>query len=792
MIKTPKRIPVTEEIKQRYKQYNYSEFYVFDTDFLEEYKEKIINIFLSEEKRRKIKDNMGSINEFVIGDRIRAGLGRLCCSSTSIHMDISFADITEDSFKLKPGCEYIETIFIHELLHAASKNPITGAMGIEEHVFDSLGRRIGRKNTGLNEGITQFLAEKISGKPVDDSIDSYPFSKKVVSLLVDVLGPDAMMESYFDHTDALKKLMNEVSKDPNYFDEFNKKLDTINRLDITIKRIQRGNIIPTNPDSLAKMEAVVAAQKEALMENFFSKIILPKVQEANIEKRQDILLSLSTKHGKILGSVEKYIPNIRNTELAFEYISDSKITSIQKEIEKYGINFEKILTAAKQINDHLIFANELEKEFIATVDEFYDEKKPTFEKKNNQLTPLLKRELERFVTSLDVLEREARSDLDKENVEGFKKFLKAYFHKIPNLEEEIEKIRQERNIKIQEAAIEKAIPPEIQAIIDEAKKSGEEKAREDASAPPHQNQSENKEQNQPIQNEPKIPRKYTLDDKFVINDITGEIINQSDKSLYAKTKNIAKATGKIDLTNDPVIESMAMNLSTKYVENLTANINLATQQNLVRVYGQNWQQVIKNAYEEGYKMGMKTALKTAENEGLIERKESINLIKEGKFPNELKENISLEELKFAYDNFEIKTKENGETIIVDRVTEQVVISEKTKNMILFADEWIKAVSNNKDISPDLAFSKQIEPIYAFVQAQAKKDLNTIGSIDVSELTINAEAMGDTYQKTIMTLYSNPNTVSIVDKYFRNQNPNAKEPIITSEVELNTDSKKTHK
>ena len=30
---------------------------------------------------------------------------------------------------------------------------------------------------------------------------------------------------------------------------------------------------------------------------------------------------------------------------------------------------------------------------------------------------------------------------DKANVEGFKKFLKAYFHKVPDLDSEIEKIR---------------------------------------------------------------------------------------------------------------------------------------------------------------------------------------------------------------------------------------------------------------------------------------------------------------------------------------------------------------
>lgn len=812
MNKNPERLTISPEREEKIKKkYGYSKIYVYSPSFLSEYIEKIAGIFKDPVQQETVRQNMSQISEFIIGDRFNAGLGRLCCSHDAIHMEESLADITDSSFSIKEGHEYLETIFIHELLHAAARHNqgnLRNLTGVLEFERNEKGEVVGRKNVGLNEGITQLLAEKISGQVVPDDIDSYAFNKKVVALLADVLGSNIITSSYFGHTDELKNLMNALANNPEYYDKFNKKLDTINKLETTIRKIKRGQISPKDPESLARMEAVVAAQKEALMESVFADIIIPQIAKKDVKERQNILVNLSMHHSSVLRNVQKYIPNIQNTPTAFEDMSDERLAKMRSEIGTYGIDFKTMQEAAKRVNEGHKLGPRIAADFIDAVDSFYEENEQVLKAdRSSTLTPLLRSQLEGFVDKLDILEAHAVTEQDKANVEGFKKFLKAYFHKVPDLDSEIAKIREERKAKKNVPVEKKEEPvvvepkkepvveekadtpsvhsPGVEDILEGAKKAGEEAAAIDVHA-------------RPVEKEEKPARSFTLEDDFIINNLTGEIIDQRNKSLYEKVESIVEATGDFDFINDPKLNKM-INTSTKtYVDGYVATISEEEKSKMQKRFGENWSDEIARSYEEGYRLVMIAKLSTAKNDGLENREKVEESIKAGETIESPIRVVSFEEVKFVYENFDIKTNDGGQVEVVDKVTGQVVTNKATITKALFAREWVNAAGavqkedGTIEIQPELAFSTEAKDIYRFVQAQTGNDLKLDGAINLTELTANAEAMGGRYEAVSRVLFRNPEIAELMDQNFRMQTPEAKAKTEAPQVEAAEAEKGTHR
>ena len=807
MIKTPERLTISEEREEKLKkQYGYSRVYVYSPSFLSEYIEKIVSIFPNPEQQEIVRKNMSQISEFVIGDRFNAGLGRLSCSKDTIHMEESLANITDTSFSLAEGCEYLETIFIHELLHAAARRNqgnMRNLSGVVEFVYDKDGNAIGRKNIGLNEGITQLLAERISNQVVSDEIDSYAYNKKVVALLADVLGSNVITSSYFEHSDALKDAMNKLANNPEYYDKFNKKLDTINKLEATVRKIKRGQITPKDPDSLARMEAVLEAQKEALMESVFANIVIPQIQKQDIKERQNILINLSMHHSAVLKTVQKYIPNIQNTKNAFEDMSDERLAQIREEIAEFGIDFTKMQEAASKVNETHKLGPRIAKDLIGAIDTFYEENADMLKvDRSSTLTPMLRKQLEGFVDKLDVLEAYATTEEDKKNVEGFKNFLKAYFHKIPNLDHEIEKIREERKAKKnkpiekkEETVVEPKKEPtpapkvedapiisgEVEEILEGAKKAGEEAARTDVHAKPQETQ-------QPAQEKEKKQRTLTIEDDFVVDNVTGQILDQQNASLYTRIKNKAQTTGDFKLEEEPRIIALAKNPNKEYIDNFMATISPEKAMILRSQLGENWKEVIAQSYMAGYQKGLQIEVEKAKKEGLAERTKNEESIKSGTEVVSEVRPVSIEEVEFIYENFSVQTKEDGHVEVIDKVTGQVITNKDTITKALFANEWVNAAGaiqkedGTIEIHPELAFSNESKDMYRFVQIQAGNDLRNDGAINLPELTANAEAMGERYETVTRLLFKNENVSTLVDSHFRIQTPDAKAKVDTQQVE----------
>ena len=124
-----------------------------------------------------------------------------------------------------------------------------------------------------------------------------------------------------------------MAEDPEYYDRFNKDLDTINKLQTTIIRIKKGSIKPKDPESLERMETVLAAQQERLVESVFANVVIPAVQRQDKSVRQENLLPLLLNNEPLLTPVAKYVVKHHNSD----WISDNILERIRKEIKNQKI-----------------------------------------------------------------------------------------------------------------------------------------------------------------------------------------------------------------------------------------------------------------------------------------------------------------------------------------------------------------------------------------------------------------------------------------------------------------------
>ena len=178
MMNKPTRVTLTEERINKIKEkYGYSNLTVFSPSFLDDYKKKITGFFSTQEQQDYLSANMDRVTEFVIADRTSLGMSKFANSPEAIQMDSEYVELTDDSFTIKPGYEYVETLFIHQLLHAASrqKGNNRNLTGVTEFIRDEEGKAVkgpnNKKNLALNEGLTRYFAEKISGNKVPNEVD---------------------------------------------------------------------------------------------------------------------------------------------------------------------------------------------------------------------------------------------------------------------------------------------------------------------------------------------------------------------------------------------------------------------------------------------------------------------------------------------------------------------------------------------------------------------------------------------------------------------------------------------
>lgn len=125
--------------------------------------------------------------------------------------------------------DYLEKIIYHELLHAITmiETPNTYFCGFSQASKDNK-VIIG---TGINEGYTDYLANKMSNFDIDANPNiGYPYQISVVRLLEFIIGEDKIKKLYLNSD--LKGLIEELSKyqNPNEVKNFIINLDTITKM----------------------------------------------------------------------------------------------------------------------------------------------------------------------------------------------------------------------------------------------------------------------------------------------------------------------------------------------------------------------------------------------------------------------------------------------------------------------------------------------------------------------------------------------------------------------------------
>lgn len=778
----PVRINVPEEeIERIKKKTKATEVYVYDPSFLSEYADKIIATF-PENERDIIKKRIGEVKYFVICDKL--DLGKLQSGPDKIYMLTEYADITDTSFSLKPEHEYIETIFIHELLHNASRYKGKDGKtinGIREALYDDNGNYLKSKNIALNEGITQYLAEKISGQPVDDDIDfGYAFNKKVVYLLSDVLGESTIRKSYFYDSGHLKNVINGIAKDDNFYDFINKRIDTINKLRTTARKIQQGKIKLDDPLALYRIERVLDCQQKEFVGKILSKVILPQVQTLPVEKRKEYLANLINKNKELLASIENYIPLTNKDDI----LTDEKIATIQKAIDEQIMDFSKLKEILDSVDAKEKTDDEIKIEWAKKIDEYYQK---NMTKPLEHSTTLPKTKYDELFHQVETLYHLIKTSTTKENRavrDAFRNNLLAFFTDIPNIEEKIDKMLEE--VKEKDQAKKRRHNKGTSSKKDKALEDVSDAGAKDAHEATHREKDKDDEDddvldqvyndgakgaqeaahrgetNDDTQKDDKNAYGYNLTSKFIHSDVTGEIYDQRNLSIYKKAVNITRATGEmVDLEDKEIVEAR-----NSYADNYISHLPKSSVERLQKLYGDEWEKVIRDAYESGFKMGTKVCMEQAAKEGNDLRKKDEEIIsKTGKFPTSTGK-IDLEELKFCYENFDVHKKDKGYEVI--DMNGKVITNSRTRNMVMFARQWVAACKED-------AFGETGEQLYSLIQNQTQKDLEKNGSIDIDNLKSYAADLGDKgdkFSEITTFLFKNNTRAGLVDSYFRMQTPKA--------------------
>lgn len=421
------------------------------------------------------------------------------------------------------------------------------------------------------------------------------------------------------------------------------------------------------------------------------------------------------------------------------------MVSIIKEIRPnfYEDVFSKIMEKCREngIDDNFFFQKSTKAKFASQ-----DAK---MARSSSTLTDSVHNELVQAVQVLCLLERTSDSNRSRKIAEMHLDNIRKYFKNIPNIDEEIAKIKNE---------ILNGVTPVEEAYITGTKDADKTISSEEESEP----EKQEKEVEEKKQEEQSKNNKYNLSSNFVYSDITGEIYDLRNLPIYEKTTLITRATGEMVSLDDEVISARRSYYADKYIASLSERRVLKLQ----KMYGENWEKVIRDAYEKGFKEGTLTKVtKTTFKGNKLRKKDEEILAKKGTFPTS-KAKIDLEELKFCCEEFDIHKKDKGFEV-VDK-DGKVITNPRTRNMVMFAKQWAA-------IGKEIAFSETGEQLYSLIQNQAQKDLEQKGIIDVDNLQSYAADLGDkgdAFSKITTFLFQNDTKTKFMDSYFRMQTPKA--------------------
>ena len=199
---------------------------------------------------------------------------------------------------------------IHELLHACSNND--GVCGIP-YTADAL-------TTGLNEGITQMLADDICGYVENKFLESYNDLKIAAKIIRTTYGNDVICDGYFKNSRIIIDKLNRGARDNNYYDRLNAKLSELNTIFTQL----------LDSDKLYQAEFYYYEKKLLhVYKDMIVNIVIPKLHSLSKSEKEKYLTSLMLD----IGADSKIKNQIKTLLANFIYLNDETIDFIKFELK---------------------------------------------------------------------------------------------------------------------------------------------------------------------------------------------------------------------------------------------------------------------------------------------------------------------------------------------------------------------------------------------------------------------------------------------------------------------------
>lgn len=514
-------------------------------------------------------------------------------------------------------------------------------------------------------------------------------------------------------------------------EEINKEFDLLRRLEATQERIATGELAPVNADAADNMKALETTLKNGFVNSAFMGII-NYIATKPLEERSAILDGFMERY-PILSMVDRFvIKGMDEVYLTNEYLA--KIAQEFAELDEipFTERFERVL---HEETDDV--------EFEEFVDEYVEDNDDLINKlntANKRITPALTGDFEKDMEILFQLESIANtSEETRTALENFKVYIRNRYGNVDNLEDLISEYRE-------------------RYILEQARIAGEEEARRILSEHEHELEAEEVE-------ETEHTNAYSANDRFIISDVTGLVIDNQGLSIAQKASNIAYATGDYNATADPAVQEM-MNANVerivdtlmpseeeiqRTVEKRVAAMNLDDEaqreeaaRNIRAQLVEEKRASIRQAYTQGWKLGFEMGIAPYIQQGVQARSDLQGKVERGEPLDEAVLPISFEELKYANEHFELRRNpETGERKIFIRGTDTEVVSPRTKAEYNQSLAWVAAFGRTPDghINPEQAFADDKKTAYDFFVKQSRRDLRSNGEINLDELSTGMEALG---------------------------------------------------
>ena len=223
----------------------------------------------------------------------------------------------------------IELALGHELIHdgARKKSGVTGIQNGKMKINERYGKLVKEDfdiNTGLNEGFTQLIAEKIFGFSVSPNTDGYAFYKKIAEVLCFTFGEKYVIDSYFNNPENIEIMCNRISQNPMFYYDLNRLL-TLNNI---TKKVA-GHY--TAGQELARKQEIVTIKQ------IVAGIVVPKMLNQTEEEKQEYLKLIS----QLFSDIPEYRDIFEKTVVQYFNMDEKEMVTAKNKISKLNTQLRK-------------------------------------------------------------------------------------------------------------------------------------------------------------------------------------------------------------------------------------------------------------------------------------------------------------------------------------------------------------------------------------------------------------------------------------------------------------------